>query len=54
MLLFGVATQSMDWLLRAKKSESKSVSGHSTLALGLQASGKNLNLDQHTKREHSL
>lgn len=54
MLISGVETQSMDWLLRAEKSESKPVSGHSTLALGLQASGKNLNLDLLTKRQHSL
>lgn len=52
MLIFGVGTKPMDWLLSSKKSESKPVSGRSTLALGLQASGQNPNLDQHTKRAH--
>lgn len=44
----------MDWRLRSKKSKSKSVSGRSALALRLQASEQSLNLDRHTKREHSL
>lgn len=34
MLMFGVGTKSMDWLVGAKESKRKPDSGRSTLALG--------------------